>query len=198
MSESTQTTNKVEEKTPVLHPSARMKKLVEMSHDISIDKDVSISKYFNSGRELIKAAAALENKGDIERAFVLYLRYMTLFLEKIVHHPEYTKADRAEKTLVKKECNNVFELAECLKKRILEKYTLEYEQSQRATDPSPTSSDSIQKRSIQPQSANPPPDCDVDEIDRKFDFSQQPHDGQPGREFDPFNVEQLKQSFNNA
>lgn len=117
----------------VLEPSARMKLLVEMSHNITVDRNISISKYFNSGRELIKSAAVFAAKGDIEKAFVLYLRYMTLFLEKLIHHPEYKKVDQAEKNLVKKECNNVLEQAENLKKQIMEKFTKEFEAAKKTS-----------------------------------------------------------------
>lgn len=111
----------------VLEPSARMKQLIETSHSISVDKNIPLSKYFHSGRELIKSATDSESKGDNEKAFVLYLRYMTLFLEKLIHHPEWNKADRQEKDLVKKQCNDIFELAEELKKKISEKYSKEYQ-----------------------------------------------------------------------
>lgn len=114
---------------PVLEPAARMKLLIETSHDIVVDKNIAISKYFHSGREIIKAASTAEQVGDIEKAFVLYLRYMTLFIEKIIHHPEYKQADKAEKAHVKSECNRVFDLAENLKKQILDKFQKEYDEA---------------------------------------------------------------------
>ena len=113
-----------------LEPQARMKKLIETSHNIPVDKNISISKYFHSGREMIKSATQHESKGEIEKAFVLYLRYMTLFLEKLINHPEYKEADRAEKKLVKEECARAFDKAEDLKRRILEKYKDEYSNKQ--------------------------------------------------------------------
>lgn len=170
-----------------MEPSARLKQLIHMSHDISVDKNISINKYFNSGRELLKSAASFEGKGDIERAFILYLRYMTLFLEKIIHHPEYSKADPAEKNLVKNECNKVFELAESLKTRIKEKYTRECELQ------STGSVEIVEKRSLRPNESSPT-GCDIDDIDRKFNFSQQPSDSQDVG-FDPFNIESLRKSF---
>lgn len=117
-----------------MEPSVRMKNLIEMSHDITVEKTISISKYFHSGREILKSASAHAEKGDIEKAFVLYLRYMTLFLEKINHHPEYKEADKDEKALVKKECNIAFERAEDLKKRILDKFEKEYELAKHNVD----------------------------------------------------------------
>lgn len=173
-----------------MEPSLRIKKLIQMSHNIDVDKNISISKYFNSGRELIKSASAFEQKGDIEKAFVLYLRYMTLFIEKIVHHPEYGQADKAEKALVKDECNSVFDRAEDLKKRIMEKYKKEYDQSKSEN----VESDQIRKRSIEPQGCSSK-SCDVDDIDKRFNFSQGPVESQQDKAFDPFNIEELKNSF---
>lgn len=169
-----------------------MRQLIEMSHNISIDRNISVDKYFKSGRELLKSAAALEQKGDIEKAFVLYLRYMTLFLEKLNHHPDYSKADKAEKALVMNECNKVFELAETLKKRINEKYAEEFENSKRNS----IDSQAI-VRNVKPcEGARN--DCDVDDIDKKFNFSQMPSgaDQTQDKVFDPFNIEELKKSFN--
>lgn len=181
--------------TSTKEPAARMKQLVEMSHNIVVDPNIPVTRYFNSGRELIKSAAAYQEKGDLEKAFVLYLRYMTLFLEKIVHHPGYSKADRNEKTLVKNECNAVFDLAENLKKRILEKYASEYEKSNQDPKTVHDEGSLIQKRSIGPDSCSKPR-CDIDEIDEKFNFSQLSDDSERDKVFDPFNIEELQKSFN--
>lgn len=179
-----------------LEPSVRIKKLVEMSHNISVDRNISISLYFKSGRELIKSAAALEAAGEIEKAFVLYLRYMTLFLEKLVHHPEYSKADKEEKKLVKEECNNVFDLAEKLKKAILDNYQAEYEKFKQSGAQS-SEGNGISKRNVSSQGGAPHHECDIDEIDKKFDFSQGPKESAKSS-FDPFNIEELKESFRSS
>lgn len=171
-----------------------MKQLVESSHNISVDRNISVSKYFKSGRELIKAASNFEDKGELEKAFVLYLRYVTLFLEKIIHHPEYSKADPAEKSLVKNECNNILDRAESLKRRLLDKFTSEYELSLKESTVESSGADSIQKRSVKLDGSYPHKIA-VDDFDKMFDFSQQPSDGHQINEFDPFNIEQLKQSF---
>ena len=187
-----------EPKQEVLEPTVRLRRLVDMSHNISVDRNISISKYFNSGRELIKSASALESKGETEKAFVLYLRYMTLFLEKLVHHPEYNKADRNEKKLVKDQCNLVFDTAEKLKELIMKKYEDEYEKYKQTSGPESggeKTKESMQKRSVDSLGSSRH-DCDIDEIDKKFDFSQTPAETKD-KVFDPFKIEQLKQSFDN-
>lgn len=175
-------------------PAARMKELISVSHEITVDKAIPISRYFNSGKELIKTAAGFEEKGEIEKAFVLYLRYMTLFVEKLVHHPEYAKYDRNEKTTVKNECNRIFDLAESLKKKILERYAEEYERSKPESSTQAGPAEMVQKRSVGPDGCVPRSNCDIDDIDKKFDFSKIPEPCQSA-EFDPFNIEELKKSF---
>lgn len=177
-------------------PSTRMKELIAMSHNITVDRIVSIDKYFKSGRELIKSAAGFEEKGDLEKAFILYLRYMTLFLEKIIHHPDYNKADKQEKNLVKNECNNVFELAEKLKKKIMDKYNEEYKQYLDLSN-NPEENKLVEKRSIKPNNSALL-NCDIDEIDRKFNFTEQTAKDQSDKGFDPFNIEELQRSFNST
>lgn len=127
------TTSGLNDDQDPLEPQLRMKRLIESSHNISVDKNISISKYFHSGRELIKSAGQHESKSEIEKAFVLYLRFMTLNLEKLPNHPGYKDADKAEKKLVKDECKRVFDVAEDLKKRILEKYKAEFQAANQQT-----------------------------------------------------------------
>lgn len=181
-------------KPSIKEPSARIKELIEMSHNITVDRNISVSKYFHSGRELIRSASAFEQKGDLEKAFVLYLRYVTLFLEKIIHHPEYKKAEQAEKIHVRNECNVVLTLTEELKKRILDKYQKEYDNLVERSPPNVN--DEVQKRTI--GSDGSAPRCDIDDIDKRFDFSHRPEDDQQQEGFDPFNIEQLKRSFSGA
>lgn len=184
-------------KKEVLEPGARMKNLVEMSHDVTVDKNISIARYFNSGRELIKAASGLEAKGENEKAFVLYLRYTTLFIEKLVRHPEWSKADKDEKKLVRDECNHVLDCADNLKKLIMNKFNAEFEEYMKTKGTSGETRDSsIQKRSVEPQGSAHQSDYSVDDIDKKFDFSKTPTADSSEKIFDPFNIEHLKQSFN--
>lgn len=169
-----------------LEPSARMRLLIDTSHSIQVDRNIPIARYFKSGQEIIKSATACQKSGDIEKAFVLYLRYMSLFLEKLVHHPEWNKVGRDEKKHVREECNNIFDLAEELKARIRDKYEKEYEQCKLKSGPQSDTCDKTSDSEITNLKENP----DLDEIDRKFDFSKVPSEGQSS-----FDINALRESL---
>jgi len=46
-------------------------------------------RYYRSGTEMLRMANVYLREGNHENAFILYLRYMTLFIEKIRQHPDY-------------------------------------------------------------------------------------------------------------
>lgn len=176
-----------------LDPSTRMKLLIESSRSIDIDRNIPIARYFKSGKELLKTASNCKESGDIEKAFILYLRYTSLFIEKLVRHPEWNKADKEEKELVKKECNNILDLAENLKTQIKQKYEKEYEQSRIKRDITDKTDDMV--------------DCSgngtnksigIDEIDQKFDFTSSPNDEDnkdSSNMSNLFNIEELRRSL---
>ena len=45
-----------------------------------------LRRYYHSGKEMLTMAKVYENEGNMESAYVLYLKYVTLFLEKIREH----------------------------------------------------------------------------------------------------------------
>ena len=46
-------------------------------------------RYLRSGAEMVRMANIYEREDDLERAYVLNLKYLTLFVEKIRGHPEF-------------------------------------------------------------------------------------------------------------
>lgn len=65
-------------------------------------------------------------EGSLENAYVLYLKFMTLFLEKIRKHPDFKTVPSKLKTDNQIHLKEVLPKAEKLKQKLLEKYTLEY------------------------------------------------------------------------
>uniref|UniRef100_A0A8C5PE83 STAM binding protein n=1 Tax=Leptobrachium leishanense TaxID=445787 RepID=A0A8C5PE83_9ANUR len=79
--------------------------------------------------ERIRALIALGTsvEGNTEHAFVLYNKYMTLFIEKLPKHRDYKTANPVEKKdTVKKLKDVAFPNAEQLKKELKKKYSKEY------------------------------------------------------------------------
>lgn len=65
-------------------------------------------------------------EGNLENAYILYLKFMTLFLEKIKKHPDYATVSANEKSVNMMKMREVLPKAEKLRVQLLERYTKEY------------------------------------------------------------------------
>ncbi|KAL3210040.1 hypothetical protein MRX96_037388 [Rhipicephalus microplus] len=107
-------------------PKYKLKVLSELASTIEIDKDIPLKRYIRSGKEMLRSAEVYHKEGDIERSYMLYIKYITLFVEKIYDHPAMKAPPVPELAEVKKKLNEVFPIAEYLRAQIFEKYTEEY------------------------------------------------------------------------
>lgn len=65
-------------------------------------------------------------EGSLENAYVLYLKFMTLFLEKIRKHPDFRSVSVQIKAKNQATLREVLPRAEKIKSQLLEQYTLDY------------------------------------------------------------------------
>lgn len=65
-------------------------------------------------------------EGSLENAYILYMKFMTLFLEKIRKHPEYVSVPVEVKSVNQTNLKEVMPKAEKLKQRLLDQYTKEH------------------------------------------------------------------------
>lgn len=72
-------------------------------------------------------AQIYQSEGNFENAFILYIKFSTLFLEKILSHPEYKSVDVATKRQNKEKLKEIFPIAERLKTKLLERFQHEHE-----------------------------------------------------------------------
>ena len=77
---------------------------------------------------MIRMADTYYEEDNIEKAYILYFKYVTLFVEKIPKHPEYKAAETAkEKVRVMKTLKTVMPKCEEIKKLIRKQYSDEYQ-----------------------------------------------------------------------
>lgn len=88
---------------------------------------MDIFRYYRSGLEMVRMANVYLEEGSLENAYILYLKFMTLFLEKIRKHPEYNTVTVTERSTNQAKLREVLPKAEKLKAQLLERYTKEYE-----------------------------------------------------------------------
>lgn len=83
-------------------------------------------RYYRSGKEMVRMASIYQQEKNYENAFILYIKFTTLFVEKIVSHPEYKTFDAVTKRVNRDKVMEVFPIAEKLKAKILERYEADY------------------------------------------------------------------------
>jgi len=110
-----------------LEPIARMKVLSDAASDFKVDNRIPIRRYFRSGQEMIKMADVYRNEGNLEAAFILYLKYITLFVEKIKIHKDYSQVLPAEKKKVNAIVRESMGITEDLKKKLKKTFAEEYD-----------------------------------------------------------------------
>ncbi|KAL6114874.1 stambp [Pungitius sinensis] len=112
-----------------LPPEERVRALTKKGSSVEVNEDVPPRRYFRSGMEMIRMAHIYADEGNIEHAFVLYNKYITLFIEKLPRHRDYKTANIPEKKDTLKKLKDVaFPQAEILKKALLRKFEQDYAQ----------------------------------------------------------------------
>lgn len=95
-----------------------------MKHTLTIAK--INSRYYRSGLEMVRMANVYLAEGSLENAYILYMKFMTLFLEKIRKHPEYNTVPSEVKAVNQSMLKEVMPKAEKLKQKLLEQFKKEY------------------------------------------------------------------------
>lgn len=75
---------------------------------------------------MVRMGNVYEQEGSFENAYILYMKFMTLFIEKIRKHPEYSTVNTDSKTTIQEKLHKVMPKAEKLKKILLDHYTKEH------------------------------------------------------------------------
>ncbi|XP_059400657.1 STAM-binding protein-like A [Carassius carassius] len=110
-----------------LSSEERVRALTKLGSSVDVSEDVPPRRYFRSGMEIIRMASIYAEEGNVEHAFILYNKYITLFIEKLPRHREYKTANIPEKKETMRKLKEVaFPKAEELKKLLLKQYEKEH------------------------------------------------------------------------
>jgi len=118
----------------VLPAEQRLKNLQNVAYKFNVDKNQPIRRYYRSGAEMVKMADTYMEEEYYEKAYILYLKYLTLFIEKVREHPEFKSVTSAEKSKVMKTLKAVMPRSEELKKLLKAQYEAEYEDYQQMVE----------------------------------------------------------------
>lgn len=109
-----------------VEPQERLKQLINYSNLIEVDSHVPPTRYYRSGLEMVRMANVYYSEGNLENAYCLYLKFMTLFLEKIRKHPDFNTVPAHMKAANQSKLREVLPKAEKLKEKLLEIYKQDY------------------------------------------------------------------------
>ncbi|CAF0803905.1 unnamed protein product [Adineta steineri] len=108
--------------------------LLENQCRIPIRAITPISFYYKTSDNLIEEADYYYKNNQPEQSFILYSRYITLFVEELkLHHPGYAKASVNDRERVKEIIRSkAFPRAEELKLKLQDKYASEHDMKQKS------------------------------------------------------------------
>lgn len=118
--------------------------------------------------EMVRMATVYHSEGNLENAYILYFKFMTLFLEKILTHPEYKTVPANIKKSNQEKLKEVLPLTEKLKTKILERYKTEYTQflankeTERARESEQQRAKELQLQRQKTPSSKPSPATNID------------------------------------
>ncbi|KAM7381021.1 hypothetical protein PAMA_012046 [Pampus argenteus] len=110
-----------------LTAAERVRALGKMGCSVEINEDIEPRRYFRSGVEMERMAAVYLEEGSLENAYVLYTKFITLFVEKLPAHRDYQQCSVPDKQLIMRKLQEVaFPRKDELRKRLQEKYSREH------------------------------------------------------------------------
>lgn len=103
-------------------PAAKVKELCNHASQVEAEPAVPARRYLRSGLEMLRMAKVYKDEGEYENAFILYMKFITLFVEKLPRHPGYKEAPQNEVSNIRQKVKQVFPVAEDLKSKLVAKY----------------------------------------------------------------------------
>ncbi|KAF0748511.1 STAM-binding protein-like [Aphis craccivora] len=112
--------------TDVEPPEKRIRTLLLLNPKIELNINMAVIKYYHFGRQLINKAKVNAKENNLEKAYVYYTRFMTLFLETIKEHPDYKNVPIEERNLNYRALRKAFLKTENIKTKLLEQFRTQY------------------------------------------------------------------------
>ncbi|CAN0436489.1 unnamed protein product [Lampetra fluviatilis] len=107
-------------------PEERVRVLSQKGSQVEVRDSIPPQRYFRSGKEMLRMATVYHEEGNLEEAFMLYTKYITLFVEKLPKHQDYKMVSLPFKADTTKKLKTVFPLAENVKKKLQATYAKEH------------------------------------------------------------------------
>ncbi|XP_012252955.2 STAM-binding protein isoform X2 [Athalia rosae] len=109
----------------LIDPDERLKALADYGTAIDIDHNIPPRRYYRSGVEMVRMANVYMEEGSLENAYILYMKFMTIFLERINKHPQYNTVSLKDRAMNQQKLREILPKAESLKSQLLAQYKTE-------------------------------------------------------------------------
>ncbi|EJD74925.1 hypothetical protein LOAG_17833 [Loa loa] len=106
----------------ICDPNLRMRITLNMAATQEVSPAVPINRYYRSLNEMYRVAGFCIEDKDYERAFIYYMRFVSLAVEGLPKHKQYNGFSSAEKTKAEAVLRDAFVKAESLKERLKKTY----------------------------------------------------------------------------
>lgn len=100
--------------------------VIDLDFFVKLIKLIKTCRYYRSGLEMVRMANVYLKEGSLENAYILYMKFMTLFLEKMRKHPEYGSVPADVKSVNQTNLKEVMPKAEKLKQQLMDQFTKEH------------------------------------------------------------------------
>ncbi|VIO86968.1 Uncharacterized protein BM_BM9636 [Brugia malayi] len=106
----------------ICDPRLRMRIILNMAATQEVSPSVPINRYYRSLNEMYRVAGFCIEDKDYERAFIYYMRFVSLAVESLPNHKQYNGFSSAEKAKAEAVLGDAFVKAESLKEQLKKKY----------------------------------------------------------------------------
>ncbi|CAG9538915.1 unnamed protein product [Cercopithifilaria johnstoni] len=106
----------------ICDPNLRMRITLDMAVAQEVSPTVPINRYYRSLNEMYRVAGFCIKDKDYERAFIYYMRFVSLAVEGLPKHKQYNGFSSVEKTKAEAVLRDAFVKAESLKGQLKKKY----------------------------------------------------------------------------
>ncbi|KAJ1521113.1 hypothetical protein ONE63_002815 [Megalurothrips usitatus] len=109
-------------------PAVRLRRMAEKVSALEVDHNLPAVMYFRSGLQMVRMADMYQKQGSVKDAYLLYLRFITLFLEKIREHPGWALLSIQDRRIASDKLKETIPKAEKLKGILRQQFEVEYQE----------------------------------------------------------------------
>ena len=82
-----------EELSVIIDPEERIQELCLVANQVDVDFSKPLSRYYKKGNELLNKGDDCFQAGEFEEAFIFFMRFLNVFVDKLKAHPDYDKKE---------------------------------------------------------------------------------------------------------